>query len=416
MKFIHAADIHLDSPLRGLERYDEAPVEEIREATRLAFVNLIKLAVEQQVDFVVLAGDLYDGDWPDFSTGLFFTARMYELQQAGIQVYLLAGNHDAASQITKNLHLPDNVHKFGHKKPETFVIDGLDVALHGQSFAKRAVTEDLSINYPKPLNQHFNIGVLHTSLSGTPEHEPYAPCKQEALQAKGYQYWALGHVHQRQVISEDPWIVFPGNIQGRHIRESGAKGCTLVSVEQHIIQSVVHCDLDVMRWCRVEIDINQVCHESQLLAELREALDEQLTEAEGRPIAVRLKVVGKSPLHRELKQNQERWQNEFRALATGISGAGIWLEKIEIHTSAAAGDSASSVHDENFLGFVESLTDELDDQVLTTALAAELLSLQQKLPAEIRGEEDPTAPEQFAKRLPEIRELLVQRLMQAGDA
>ena len=147
-RFLHAADIHLDSPLIGLERYESAPVEAVRGATRRAFENLVRLAIEEQVAFLLLAGDLYDGDWKDFSTGLFFVAQMTKLRDAGIPVFVVAGNHDAASQLTKSLRAPDNVHTLFHKKPETRLVEAYNVAIHGQGFASQAVTEDISAAYP----------------------------------------------------------------------------------------------------------------------------------------------------------------------------------------------------------------------------------------------------------------------------
>ena len=256
MRFIHAADIHLDSALHGLERYEGAPVEEIRSATRRAFDNLIDLAIDEEVAFVLLVGDLYDGDWKDYNTGLYFVERMGRLREASIRVFIVAGNHDAASQITKHLRLPDNVTLFSTKRPEQIILEDLNVAVYGQGFATRAVTDDLSQAYPQGDPQLFNIGLLHTCLDGKPGHEPYAPCTVDGLRSKGYQYWALGHVHNREEVSRDPWIVFPGNIQGRHIREIGPKGCTLVTVENGEIEEVEHRDLDVMRWSLCELDVS----------------------------------------------------------------------------------------------------------------------------------------------------------------
>src|SRR5690349_8098378 len=149
LRFLHAADVHLDSPLRGLARYAGAPAEEIRAATRRAFENLVSLAIEEEVAFVLLAGDLYDGDWKDYNTGLFFTAQMARLGEAGIRVFAVAGNHDAASQITKVLRPPPNVKIFSTRRPETAVLDDLGVAIHGQGFAHAAVADDLSASYPR---------------------------------------------------------------------------------------------------------------------------------------------------------------------------------------------------------------------------------------------------------------------------
>lgn len=254
--FIHAADIHLDSALHGLERYEGAPVDEIRSATRRAFDNLIDLAIDEEVAFVSLAGDLYDGDWKDYNTGLYFVNRMNRLHVGGIRVFIVAGNHDAASQITKHLRLPDNVTLFSTKQPEQVVLEDLGVAIYGQGFPTRAVIDDITQAYPQGDPHLFNIGLLHTCLDGKPGHEPYAPCTVDGLRSKGYQYWALGHVHKREVISEDPWIVFPGNIQGRHARELDPKGCTLVTVEEGEVVNVEHRDLDVFRWSRCELDVS----------------------------------------------------------------------------------------------------------------------------------------------------------------
>ena len=184
-KFIHAADIHLDSPLRGLSQYDGAPVDLLRSATRQAFTRLVDISLEEEASFVIIAGDLYDGEWRDFNTGLFFVAEMNRLRQKGIRCFLLQGNHDAESQLTKNLPLPDNVSVFGTRKAETFVLDDIQVAVHGHSFKQRDTFENLATDYPDPNSGAFNIGVLHTGLEGYAAHAKYAPCTLNQLKAKG---------------------------------------------------------------------------------------------------------------------------------------------------------------------------------------------------------------------------------------
>ncbi len=256
-RFIHTADTHIDSPLRGLEAYDGAPVEALRGATRRAFENLVRLALDEAVDFIVIAGDLYDGDWKDFSTGLFFTRQMARLREAGIPVYVIAGNHDAASVLTRRLSLPDNVHFFSTRAAESKQVAGLPVVIHGRGFPHRAVPENLVPDYPAPVSGLFNIGLLHSSLNGAPGHDTYAPCTLRDLTDKGYDYWALGHVHQPQVLARDPWVVFPGNLQGRHIREAGARGCQLVSVSDSLeVIDAEHRPLDLVRWQRISVDLS----------------------------------------------------------------------------------------------------------------------------------------------------------------
>ena len=414
MKFIHAADIHLDSALHGLERYEGAPVEEIRSATRRAFDNLIELAIDEQVAFVLLVGDLYDGDWKDYNTGLYFVERMGRLRDASIRVFIVAGNHDAASQITKHLRLPDNVTLFSTRKPERVVLDDLGVSICGQGFATRAVTDDISQDYPQGDPQLLNIGLLHTCLDGKPGHEPYAPCTVDGLRSKGYQYWALGHVHKREEVSRDPWIVFPGNIQGRHIREIGPKGCTLVTVDGGEIVEVAHRDLDVMRWSIRELDVSATETVDDIYEQVREGLQLALDAAEGRPVAVRLVLYGACSAHLKLHADRERWIQEYRALATGLGGAGIWLEKVSIKTKPAISTDEVLERDDALSGLLRAIHDmELDSSVLDE-LADEMSVLRQKLPAELLAGNDPfdpTNPEFLKETLEDIKELLVNRLL-----
>ena len=414
MKFLHAADIHLDSALHGLQRYEGAPSDEIRSATRRAFDNLIELAIAEGVAFVLLAGDLFDGDWKDYNTGLYLVERLARLGKAGIRVFIVAGNHDAASQITKHLRLPDHVTQFRTQAPERVVLDDLGVAIVGQGFATRAVTDDLSRNYPQADPQLFNIGLLHTCLDGKPGHEPYAPCTIDGLRSKGYQYWALGHVHQREVVSREPWIVFPGNIQGRHIRETGPKGCTLVRVENNEVAAVEHRDLDVMRWSVHDVDVSDAGSVDEVYALVREGLQAALDATDGRPVAVRLVLHGACAAHAGLQADQEHWVQEYRALATGLGGAGIWLEKVSIRTRPPLSADAALERDDALGGLLRAIGEmELDNAALT-GLADEVSALSQKLPADIRAGADPydpADPHQLRMTLEEIKALLVTRLL-----
>ena len=206
---------------------------------------------------MVIAGDLYDGQWKDYNTGHFFCRQMGRLHQAGIPVYLLFGNHDAESEMTKKLLLPPNVHTFTTRRPSTFRIDDLNVVLHGQSFRDAATTENLAVSYPPPVPGAFNIGVLHTALEGNAAHATYAPCSVAELVARGYGYWALGHVHEHAVVREDPRVVFPGNLQGRHVRECGPRGACLVAVDGDRVQRVERLLVDVLRWQVVEVDASE---------------------------------------------------------------------------------------------------------------------------------------------------------------
>lgn len=185
MKFVHAADLHLDSPLRGLPVYEGAPVDEIRGATRRACENLVELCVDEGAALLVIAGDLYDGDWRDYSTGLFFVQQMARLRDAGVQVAWVRGNHDASSKITRYLNAPENVRELSIAAPETIVYEELGVAVHGVGYATAEMKENLALAYPEPRRGMFNLGLLHTSLDGRPGHAPYAPCQLDQLRARG---------------------------------------------------------------------------------------------------------------------------------------------------------------------------------------------------------------------------------------
>jgi DNA repair exonuclease SbcCD nuclease subunit len=414
--FLHAADIHLDSPLRGLEGYADAPVDQIRQATRRAFDNLIELAIEERVAFVLLAGDLYDGDWKDYNTGLFFIDRLSRLRKENIQVFLISGNHDAASQISKSLRLPDNVHLFSTKQPETVTLDALGVAIHGQGYHTRALAENIARNYPQALPHYLNIGLLHTSLTGRQGHEPYAPCSLDDLKARGYDYWALGHIHQREEVSPSPWIVFPGNIQGRHIHETGAKGATLVRVEEGRIAAVEHRDLDVLRWALCQVDLTECATMDLAIDAVRQAMETEQAKAEGRPLAIRLQLVGKSPLHAELHRDSAALTEEFRALAAGLGE--LWLEKVRFATQRPVA-LVTDLGEETPMADLVRAIERLDfEPAALMELVPEIAGLQSKLPPELLHEGGliATSPEWTGSLAEEVKEMLIARLLGQGGS
>lgn len=382
--FLHAADLHLDSPLRGLDKYEGAPVEEIRAATRRALENLVALAIQEKVSFVVIAGDLYDGDWPDYNTGLFFVSQMVRLKDAGISIYAVTGNHDAANRITKSLRLPDNVKIFSTAMPETMLVEQVDVAIHGQSFENQCTTTDLAKDYPAPVAGCFNIGVLHTSLSGREGHDSYAPCSEECLRAKGYDYWALGHVHTREIVSEGPIIAYPGNPQGRHVRETGAKGCLLVKVTDHGAVQVEFRPLDVFRWSIVEVDVSALEELSEVMEAVSTKVRQVHLRAEGLPLAVRIRLTGASPLYQAIQADHRQLMNDLRALLTDLGSGSIWVEKVVVDVSVAR-DPADSP--ESLDGPLQELTTYLDEtrasSEMRSELGAELTELARRLPPEL---------------------------------
>ncbi len=412
VKFIHTADIHLDSPLRGLARYEGAPAKEIRSATRRALEKLVLLATEEQVDFVLIAGDLYDGDWKDHSTGLFFVRQMGRLREAGIPVYINYGNHDAVSKITKHLRMPENVHVFSAKQPETMHLENVGVAIHGQSFITGAVTENLSRQYPGPISGNFNIGLLHTSLDGREEHDQYAPCRADALQNHGYDYWALGHVHQREKISDNPAIHFPGNLQGRHIRESGEKGVLLVTADtSHDITVDFRC-MDVFRWAPCSIDLTGISDWNDALVAAGRSLKRCIEAAEGIPVAVRFIATGSTDLHEVLLARHIQWVTDLRALANDIGNDQVWVEKTPISTDPPK--EVAPVSLEGPLATIDLILSELQTGSLAlTSFNEALKTLHMKLPSDMhhtQEQESLFSGDKGVSLLEDIRALLLDRL------
>lgn len=384
VKLVHAADLHLDSPLVGLSRYPGAPVEEVRGATRAAMENLVTLCIEEQAKLLVLSGDVFDGEWKDFSTGLFYCAQLARLKESGTAVVSIRGNHDAASSITPNLRLPDHVRELPSRRPETVLFEDLGVAVHGQSFPRRDVREDLTRAYPEPVVGAFNVGLLHTALTGSADHEPYAPCKLSGLQSKGYDYWALGHVHSFSVVAEDPWVVYPGNLQGRHAREAGPKGAVVVEVDSGRISSVCHRPLDVVRWSLCDVDVAGVETVDEALDRVRRALELAVESAEGRLVAARVALTGSSPLHRRGVAERDRWEADVRATAIDVGEGRLWIERVDWRTTPEVRWDDLSLQSGALGQVVRSFEELRRDPERRAELVGSLAELVDKLPPELR--------------------------------
>lgn len=382
-KFIHAADLHLDSPLLGLAQYEGAPEEALRGATRRALENLVHVALEEDVDFLLIAGDVYDGDWPDHNTGLFFARQMARLRAARIPVYLIAGNHDAQSVMTKSLQLPENVHRFPTKKAATMRVEGIDVAIHGQGFHTRAVLTDLTADYPKAVPGAYNIGMLHTSLTGYEGHDSYAPCTVEGLKKLGYDYWALGHIHKREPVRVfDPAIWFPGNIQGRHIREADKKGCLVVTVDDRGEHEVEFRELDVVRWAEIAVDVSRRVNLDECVDDFKDKLLKAIESCEDRLLAARVVFTGASNAHGALLSQPRRLINEIRNIANIHGGDQVWIEKVKVRTLPPASD-VEPLDDGPLAELAHALAFMKSDDASLAELAALLEPLHAKLPAEL---------------------------------
>jgi DNA-3-methyladenine glycosylase len=408
--FLHAADLHLGSPFIGLAGKDSAVAERFATASRDAFSDLVSLAIEREVAFVIVAGDVYDREWKDTSIGLFFNREIARLDREGIRVFLLKGNHDAASVVTRTISLPACVSVFSATKAETFTIPDLGVALHGRSFPDREVPENYALTYPDPASASLNIGVLHTSCDGRPGHASYAPCSAADSASRGYDYWALGHVHQFEVIAEDPWIVFPGNLQGRSVRECGPKGAVIVDVADGAVTGIRHVALDRARWAELSIALDGIDKEHAALGLIEERTRAVVDAAGARPVALRVRLTGETRLDRSLRADPRRFADEVQA-AAHRAGEDVWLERVKLDTSAPRqSDQASPA----LLTLdIAAMLDGLERDPAVRAQGAELIAaVLGKLPGGMETGHAPLSDELDAL-LDEARDLLLGRVPQA---
>ncbi len=383
-KFLHAADIHLDSPLRNLKSHQGLNVETLQSATRRAFVNLIDLAIAEQVKFVLIAGDVYDGDSRDFGIGLWLHAQFQRLADHKIQVFLIRGNHDAQNRVLRDFKFSAHVHQLPTNKPDTITLEDVDVAIHGQGFAQASVTDDLSTAYPRAKPGLFNIGLLHTSATGFDGHEPYAPCQIDTLRSKGYGYWALGHVHTRLTLEKDEThVVFPGNTQGRHIRETGPKGCVLVTVTDKLEVECEFRAIDVVRWERLELDGSTCENIDALVDQFSIEARSLLNRADDRSSVVRIEVTGASPGHEQFLAKQSALRTNLLAEAGRLSDQ-LWIEKIKLNTLPVIAARREDIDNDAYAAVLETI-EQLrgNDNELAELSSALFAGLKKKLPDDL---------------------------------
>nr|WP_272211512.1 DNA repair exonuclease [Marinicella sp. W31]MDC2877404.1 DNA repair exonuclease [Marinicella sp. W31] len=411
-RFIHAADLHLGSPLSGLMLKDRQMAERFAAAGRAAFSALIEYALVEKVDFLVIAGDVYDGAWKDNHIGLFFNREIARLSRAGIPVYFLRGNHDAESIVTRTIEMPEGVHEFSTRKPETFVLDELKVALHGQGFAERVAADNLALSYPPAVPGHFNIGVLHTSLSGRPPHAVYAPCSVADLASRGYDYWALGHVHAFEAVSTDPLTIYPGNLQGRNIRETGPKGAVLVTVADGYTR-YERVMLDCARFETLTMTVTPDMRDGDILGLVEHAARDFAEAADQRPIALRLRLEGMHQASAHFSAARGDWHDDLQAALQRVH-AELWLEKLVIDLQPPE-DARPQSDDETTLDIERMIDAIAAENEMMQELDALIEEIKNKLPGGIGASDEPLG-EAPSAILAEARAILAARLGSGADA
>lgn len=381
--FIHAADLHIGSPLAGLGLKDAAVAERFAAAGRGAVEALIEETIASKAAFLLIAGDIFDGDWKDVTTGLFFARALGRLAREGIETFIVKGNHDAENLMSRSLPYPESVRIFAAATAQSFPLDALRVMVHGRSFASRKVSNDFVASYPARREGWLNIGVLHTALDGTRGHESYAPCSVESLRRFGYDYWALGHIHAGETVSRDPWIVYPGNLQGRSVRETGPKGAMRVSVEDGRICEVVPIALDCARWAHEKIDVTGCADETEVFARIGVRIGQTQSQANGRPLALRITLSGTTELHARLVARAEEIVADARAIGFRFA-EDCWVEQLKIATEAPRQPFVAATQ-QDILDIEALLAAAACDPEFRVVLKDLMGAIGEKLPRDLRG-------------------------------
>ena len=342
IKILHTADVHLDSPLRSLALRDSELRDTIAAASRSAFSQLVDLAISEEVAAILIAGDLFDGKERSARTGAFLTSELERLGKAGIKVFYIRGNHDAENPITGTLDLPSHVHVFDARGGKEQLAD--DVWIHGVSFADRHAPDSLLPRFKAPVQGAVNIAMLHSSLGGAAGHDIYSPCSVADLAGMGFDYWALGHIHKRQVHSQAPWVVMPGIPQGRDIGESGPKSVTLLTIDQGVIE-VTEVRTSIVEFAQTEVDVTDADSDEALRGTLKRHLTAMRSKISAPVGVIRLTMTGRPVRHWQFLRDRDIWFEQVKELARAAGD--LWLDKLLIDLlPPEADEDASGAADE----------------------------------------------------------------------
>lgn len=380
-RFVHTADLHLDSPLVSLALRDAGLATEVGVASRTALTRIVDLCLAEQVDALLIAGDLWDGSQTSAKTPRFLKQELGRLSDAGIRCLIIRGNHDAASKVSRELDPPPLTHVFGTRPgTQRFEAGGHDIAIHGLSFAEGAVPESLLPRYPAPVAGAFNIGLMHTSLNGTAGHDVYAPCRVADLDAHGYDYWALGHIHRRAEHRGRSVVVMPGIPQGRDIGESGACSVTLATLGDDGRLTLEPRSVAALRFDRVPVDMAPVTDWAGAIAAVTQALRTAAAAPRDEThLAIRLHLTGATALAFRLARDRDQLWQEAQAVAETLPG--VWIDKVENATTAAGPAPTDLPAD-----LLRLVTADLPaDPALQAAMAEVARDLLHVLPADLRG-------------------------------
>lgn len=341
LRFLHAADLHLDTPFEGISRANRELAERLRDASLAAFDNLVDCALARQVCFVVLAGDIYDGEERGVRAQLRFRRGLERLSEAGIPSFVVHGNHDpvAAGWSAVRGEWPDRVTVFGHTdvgSVDVEVAGEMVATVHGISYATREEPANLALRFRAGAGNGFQVGILHCNAGSNGDHAPYAPCTLDDLLAAGMDYWALGHIHARQTLRRgQPWVVYPGNTQGRSFKpsECGAKGAYLVEFDGREVAGLEFVPLDSVRFEHVVLDVTGIDDLPGLEQRLVEEAATVAGEAGDRAVVVEATLEGTGVVHGDLARAGavDELLHVLRDQFEGGAGE-VWWDRIQDRT------------------------------------------------------------------------------------
>ena len=411
-RFIHCSDLHIDSPFKGLIRTAPSIESALRAATEKAWLNIVGLAIRERVDAVLVAGDIFDSADRSLRAQFKFREGLRLLDAAGIPAFIACGNHDPLESWARTLEFPDNVKLFQADTVQGYPVirDGRAVAqVYGISFPGRDVHENLALRFGREARDGFAVGLLHANVGGNREHDNYAPCSVSDLRDVGLDYWALGHIHKREVVSvAHPAIVYCGNSQARHFKEAEPKGCCLVTLREEAEPDIRFIPADAVRFLDVDIEITGAPGPDDLADAVIAGLESHSQDAADRPIVARAALTGRASLG--LDMHEEALSALADEIASRLPTSKISLELVNrargLHNLEALRAEG------NFLTDVVTLYDEAmaqPDKELTDALA-EVFSKWKG-----RALLDPLSPEEMRDLLEQARDLTLDHLMVDGE-
>ncbi|PKQ37988.1 MAG: hypothetical protein CVT59_05225 [Actinobacteria bacterium HGW-Actinobacteria-1] len=411
VRFIHAADLHLDAPFGGIDAQDARVRDALAASTYRALDALVAACIERGADFLVISGDLYNQAERRVRSQLAFAKAAATLDHAGIPVFVVHGNHDPSSGWSAGIAMPENVHVFADDRVERipFERDGeLVCALYGRSYRRAAETTNLASGFKREIGDTVAIGVLHTNVGGRPGYDDYAPCTLDDLRTCGMDYWALGHIHKPEVLSQAPFAVYAGCPQGLDPTQSGPRGCFEVTIDGGIVEAAF-LPLAVIEWRYAEVDLSSASRLDDVRDAIAAAVDAALAEATA-PVVVRLDLTGRSDTHESLQVAGAlaALVDDAREEALGLE-PWVWIDRVRDRTRPAI-DLDSLRVAEDFTGDVIRLADDLlGDTEEGAAFVGEVAA------ALLDRVGDPGLVPDVADILTRARDLALDRLL-GGDA